>query len=126
MSTSIGDDIFINNSGFPSICTLFMPPPPYKRIHSHKQILTPTISTRLDDTSGEEVLESDDDPLLHGLLTLADLHDSVSNPTLETRKTGHMRLLLTQTRGSYFFLLGLSAPSGLPTWVLRYSMFLVT
>ncbi|OLN95987.1 hypothetical protein CCHL11_07110 [Colletotrichum chlorophyti] len=25
----------------------------------------------------------------------------------------------TQTLGSYFFLLGLSSPSGLPTWVLR-------
>ncbi|OHW96034.1 hypothetical protein CSPAE12_05344 [Colletotrichum incanum] len=25
----------------------------------------------------------------------------------------------TQTLGSYFFLLGLSSPSGLPTWVFR-------
>lgn len=54
-------------------------------------------------------------PGRHGLLALTnpDL-PNVSECTAEMMAWSEARTL-----GSYFFLLGLLAPSGLPTWVLR-------
>ncbi len=72
------------------------------------------VLAHLQGTGGVEVIEALLHPGRHGLLALTN-PDLPNVRTLIRNAAGEG----AHTLGSYFFLLGLLAPSGLPTWVLR-------